>query len=103
MEITVNEAMVQLKMLKTRYVELRHMRDESLVKEERSYFGMKDQSDSKITKEPKYDAVKLDENIVELELAMHEIDSKIKASNATVRIDVNRDIKDLLKPLAWRV
>lgn len=103
MEITVNEGMVQLKMLRQRYSELRSMRDESLVSEHSRFIGLRDQGDREIKKEPKYDAVKLDEAIVEIELAMHEIDSKIKASNAVTRIDVARDIKELLKPIQAKV
>ena len=101
MKITVNEAMVQLKMLKTRYVELRQMRDESLVRETSRYVNWREggDRDKEIIKEPKFDAVKLDEQIVEIELGMHEIDSRIKASNAVTSIEVARDIKELLKPL----
>jgi hypothetical protein len=105
MQITVNEAMVQLKMLKTRYVELRGMRDESLVRETSRYVNWREggDRDKEIIKEPKFDAVKLDEAIVEIELAMHEIDSKIKASNAVTSVDVSRDIKELLKPIQAKV
>ena len=104
MQITVNEGMVQLKMLKTRYVELRHMRDESLVREETRYMSsMRDQDTKEHIKIPQYDAVKLDEQIVEIELHMHEIDSKIKASNAVTQIEVARDIKELLKPIQAKV
>ena len=105
MNITVNEGMVQLKMLKTRYVELRQMRDESLVKETSRYVNWREggDRDKEIIKEPKFDAVKLDEAIVEIELAMHDIDSKIKASNAVTQIDVARDIKDLMAPLQAKV
>jgi len=99
MKITVNEGMVQLKMLKTRYIELRQMRDESLVREETRFFAHDSGRDKEIIKEPKFDAIKLDEQIVEIELGMHEIDSKIKASNALTAIEVARDIKELLKPL----
>ena len=104
MEISVNEGMVQLKMLRTRHMELRGMRDMSLVREEtRFYPSMRDQDTKEVIKEPQYDAVKLDEQIVELELAMHNIDSKIKASNAVTQIEVTRDIKDLLKPIQAKV
>ena len=104
MKITVNEAMVQLKMLKTRYVELRHMRDDSLVREETRYMSsMRDQDTKEHIKIPQYDAVKLDTQIVDIELHMHEIDSKIKASNAVTQIEVARDIKDLLIPIQAKV
>lgn len=100
MDITVNEAMVQLKMLKSRHSELRHMRDMSLVREETRFMSrLRDEDNREIIKEPQYDAVKLDEAIVEIELAIHEIDSKIKASNAVTQIVVARDIKDLLRPI----
>ena len=100
--ITVNEGMVQLKMLRTRHMELRQMRDQSLVREE-THFYHRDSDDRKTIKEPQYDAVKLDEQIVEIELAMHDIDSRIKASNAVTQIEVARDIKDLLKPIQAKV
>ena len=99
MKITVNEGMVQLKMLRQRYLELRSMRDASLVREETRLYGLDRERDKTIVKEPQYDAVKLDVQIVELELAIHDIDAKIKASNALTQIDVTRDIKDLLSPI----
>jgi len=99
-KITVNEGMVQLKMLKNRYAELRQMRDISLVREENRMYNFGDnRGDKETIKEPKYDAVKLDEKIVEIELALHEIDSRIKASNAVTFIEVAREIKDLLSPI----
>ena len=41
--------------------------------------------------------------IVDIELHMHEIDSKIKASNAVTQIEVARDIKELLVPIQAKV
>ena len=103
MNISVNEAMVQMKMLRARHMELRQMRDMSLVREETRYYHLRDQEDKEVIKDPRYDAVKLDEAIVEIELAIHDLDSKIKASNAVTQIEVARDIKDLLKPIQAKV
>ena len=91
MEMTVNEAMVKLKVLKGRLGELSHLRSESATRETW-------REPNKIV-EPLYDMKDLDRRCIEIELAIMDIETAIKQSNALIKIKVDADVKALLSPL----
>ena len=91
MEMTINEAMVKLKVLKGRLGELSHLRSESATRETW-------REPNKII-EPIYDMRDLDRRCTEIEMAIMDIDTAIKQSNALTRIKIDADVKALLSPL----
>jgi hypothetical protein len=91
MEMTINEAMVKLKVLKGRLGELSHLRSESATRET--------WREPNKTIEPVYDVKDLDRRCTEIELAIMDIDTSIKQSNALTRIKIEADVKALLSPL----
>ena len=91
MEITINEAMVKMKVLKGRLGELSHLRSESATRETW-------REPNKIV-EPVYDMKELDRKCTDIENALLEIETAIKQSNALTKIEVEADIKSLLAPL----
>jgi hypothetical protein len=91
MEMTINEAMVKLKVLKGRLGELSHLRSESATRETW-------REPNKII-EPVYDMKDLDRRCTEIEMAIMDIDTAIKQSNALTRIKIEADVKALLSPL----
>ena len=91
MEMTINEAMVKLKVLKGRLGELSHLRSESATRETW-------REPNKII-EPIYDMRDLDRRCTEIEMAIMDIDTAIKQSNALTRIKIEADVKTLLSPL----
>lgn len=91
MEITINEAMVKMKVLKGRLGELSHLRSESATKETW-------REPNKVI-EPVYDMKDLDRRCVNIENALLEIETAIKQSNALTKIKIEADIKSLLAPL----
>jgi len=91
MEMTINEAMVKLKVLKGRLGELSHLRSESATRETW-------REPNKII-EPVYDMKDLDRRCTEIEMAIMDIDTAIKQSNALTKIKIEADVKALLSPL----
>ena len=90
-EITINEAMVKMMVLKGRWGELSHLRSESATRETW-------REPNKII-EPIYDMRDLDRRCTEIEMAIMDIDTAIKQSNALTRIKIEADVKTLLSPL----
>ena len=93
-KMTVNEAMVMMKVIRGRLGELSSLRQTSAVRET-SYFGQ----DKKIT-EALYDVKALDKRCTELENFLLIAETKIKQSNAITVIDVDADVKELLAPIS---
>jgi hypothetical protein len=91
MEITINEAMVKMKVLKGRLGELSHLRHESSTREV--------WREPNRVIEPVYDMKELDRRCTEIENALLEMETAIKQSNAITKIKVDADIKALLTPL----
>jgi len=97
--ISVNEAMVLQKTIKERVAELRVLRN-SVATEKSTTYPWLDKQDGKIESTVvKYDIKLLDKKIVELELFLFKVDSKIKQSNALTQIDIIADVDKLLAPL----
>jgi len=92
--LTVNEAMVTQKMLRGRLGALSSLRSQCATKE--TYFG----GDRERTVEPQYSVKDLDKRCVEIENAMHDIEAKIKQSNALTKISIDCDVKELMEPLS---
>ena len=82
--MTVNEAMVLQKALRSRLGELNRLLMES-TKTEHLYFGGK--MDEKVI-EPEYDPAVIDARISKLRQLDFEIDSAIKRSNAVTELDL---------------
>ena len=97
--LTINEAMVLQKAVKTRLNDLKELRDEVAFEETTSYPLVSDTREKVVTKEVKYDVKKVDRKITELELFLFKLDSKIKQSNAITKIDIEANIDELLSPL----
>lgn len=92
-ELTVNEAMVTAKALRGRLGELSSLRSQCSTKDT-MFFGDK----NKVT-EPMYDVKLLDAKCVDIENALLDIDMKIKQSNATAKIEVDVDAKELMQSI----
>lgn len=91
MKMTVNEAMVNLKILRTRSGQLEAVKNESTKRVHR-LFG----KDDKQTEEPTYDIKKVDAKIVKINKALLDIEKAIKQSNAITSIDIEKfDFDDL--------
>jgi len=91
MEITINEAMVKMKVLKGRLGELSHLRSESATRETW-------REPNKVI-EPVYNIKELDRKCTDIENALLEIETAIKQSNALTKIKIEADVKALLAPL----
>jgi hypothetical protein len=89
---TVNELLIIMKAVRERITDLKKLR-EDVSKKER-FYG----STEKVT-EPQYDVKKVDLNIVELQNWIYSADALIKSSNAMTKIDIDVNLKELLKPL----
>lgn len=92
-KITVNEAMVWLKVVRGRLAELSKLREANSRKEIVYY------TDQKKEFEPLYDVKKLDKKCTELENFILEMETKIKQSNAITNIETEADVNILLAPI----
>lgn len=90
--MSINEAMVLMKVLRGRLAELSSLRSTCASKE--SYFGER----NKVV-EPMYDVKMLDKKCVDIENALLDIDTKIKQSNAITSVEFDVDKGALLAPL----
>lgn len=93
--LTINEAMVTQKMLRGRLGALSSLRSQCATKD--VYYGG---GERERTVEPQYDIKDLDKRCVEIENAMHDIEAKIKQSNALTKINIDCDVKELMEPLS---
>jgi len=89
---TVNELLVIMKGVRERLTDLKKLR-EDVSKKER-YFGSAEK-----TIEPQYDVKKVDVQIINLQNFLYSADALIKGSNAITQIEIDVNLKDLLKPL----
>lgn len=97
MNKSVNEWMVFKKVLGERRIDLKRLREASAV-DHKTVHSVGD----RVTEETamaKYDARVLDRRIVEMQNADLAIESAIKQSNATVRLDIAVDADALLSPV----
>ena len=93
-KMTVNEAMVLMKIVRGRLGELSSLRQSNSTRET-SYYGQ----DKKVV-EPMYDVKALDKRCTELENFLLIVETKIKQSNAITVITVDGlDVTDLLAPI----
>ena len=97
MKLTINAGLSLMGQLKGRISELKGLRNECAVAEERTFFS---EPKSETKKEPQYDVKKVDQKIMELQTVIFKIDSEIKAANAKTYLESEVDIDVLLAPLA---
>lgn len=81
--MTINEAMVWLKTLRERHVELVSLRNENSATTRR-YYGTA--GDKEITRDPTYDVKVLDRMITRVAREMRVLDQAIKATNAVTDV-----------------
>lgn len=91
--MTVNELLVTSKIVRERLKDLKELR--TTVGSVKRYYGMEKES----VVEPKYDVIKVDKKITELQNFLMVADQKIKQSNAVTKIDYEIEIDKLLAPL----
>ena len=100
--MTVNEAMVLMKIVRGRLGELSSLRSTSAVRETSDIFGYgQDKQVGKKVIEPLYDVKALDKRCTELTNFLLIAETKIKQSNAITTIKVDAaDINELLSPIS---
>jgi hypothetical protein len=81
--MTINEALVHLKILKQRHGELVSLRNDN-ANTERRYYGSG--GDKEVVKEPTYDVKKVDLRVVNLTKEMRKLELAIKGTNATTQV-----------------
>jgi hypothetical protein len=91
--MTVNEAMVLMKIIRGRLGELSSLRQSSSTRETTTYNGEKKRV------EPLYDVKALDKRCTEIENFLLLTETKIKQSNAITTIKVDVDVNELLTPI----
>jgi len=97
-QITINEAMVQLKIAKERLSDLKSLRDECASETTSTYgFGENQRVNEK---KPKFDVVEVDKKVSLLEIFIYKVDALIKTSNALTKIDVSIGVEELLTPIS---
>jgi hypothetical protein len=92
--MTINEALVLVKIVRERMSDLKQLRSQLSVKERFFLRG----SDEKIT-EPQYDVKTVDQKITTLQNFLYRVDARIKQSNATNKIQIDTNVEALLEPL----
>ena len=97
MEKSINEWMVIRKILNERKFDIKALRTQSAVDSKTVHtIGDKGVENSSTAK---YDVKVLDRRIIELQNADLAIESAIKQSNATVRVNLPVDVDSLLSPI----
>lgn len=97
MNRSINEWMIARKILTERKMDLKRLRDQSAVDSLTIHtIGEKVMEQSNTAK---YEVKVLDRRIIEMQNADLAIESAIKQSNATVKIDLPVDIDSLLSPV----
>jgi len=81
--LTINEALIWLKTLRTRHTELIALRNENSTRETR-YYGAN--ADKQVEKTPVYDIRKLDTLVNGVAKEIRQIEMAIKQANATTNI-----------------
>lgn len=96
--MTVNEAMVLVKVVKERLNDLKRIREQVVVKStsRRSYNGETVEDNV----QPQYEVRAVDNKITELQNFLFLTDASIKQANAMTQINVVVDVEKLLAPLA---
>lgn len=95
--MTINEGMVLQKAVNGRLNELRKLRDS--VSTDRNTYTMYGEKEKREEIVVKYDIKLVDKKVVELEIFLFKLDSKIKQANAMTKIDLEANIDALLSPL----
>lgn len=97
MQKSINEWMIARKILAERKADLKQLRQQSAVDSKVIHtIGEKVMETSQTAK---YDVKVLDRRIIEMQNADLAIESAIKQSNATVKIDLPIDVDSLLSPV----
>jgi hypothetical protein len=91
-KVTINKLLVLQKTVRQRIASLERLRSE--VSKNERYFGREEK-----LVEANYDVKAVDKKITELEAFMFDVDSKIKESNATVTVDLEFNVSELLEPI----
>ena len=98
--MTVNEAMVLVRVIKERVSELRMLRNSVATERVTEYPDWGGDSKKKLESVVvKYDIKVLDKRVTELELFLYKADAMIKQSNAMTEIKLVADVDKLLAPL----
>jgi hypothetical protein len=98
--MTVNEAMVLQKALRSRIGSLSSIRNANAVRTRRWDMFSDGKEKERTEIEPQYDPKVVDKKITELEVVLFKLDTAIKQSNAVTKIDFEADVSKLLEPLA---
>jgi hypothetical protein len=92
-KMTINGALSMKGSLQSRLSELKGMKPAASSRTFTDYEGKKE------TTEPTYDIKVIDRKCAELTTALFLLDRAIKQANATTKIDVDVDYKELMKPI----
>ena len=96
-KMTINEAMVLIKVVRERIQDLKQVRLSVVVKSRtRKMYGTEQEEE---INEPQYDAKAIDKKVTELQNFIFQADAKIKQSNAKTEIDIDVNVGNLLAPL----
>jgi hypothetical protein len=96
-DMTVNEAMALMKVVRERVGDMKQLRTQVAVKtKERRGYGENQYEEES---DPQYDAKSLDRRIVELQNWLFIADAAVKQSNARTDISIPADVEKLLAPL----
>lgn len=93
-KLTINEGISFLNQLQQRINDLNSIRGQSLYSEHKSFNG------ETITKNPEYNVRIIDKKITELQNWKYQIEAKIKTTNASVEMNLEIPVDELLAPLA---
>jgi len=92
-KMTINGALSMKGSLQSRLSELKQMKPGASSRTTTDYEGKKE------TVEPTYDIKVIDRRCAELTTALFLLDKSIKQANATTKIEVDVDYKELMKPI----
>jgi hypothetical protein len=84
MQITISEAITNLKLLRERHAELLSLRNQNAIKENR-FYGANAERTKEV--EPVYDVKKLDALVTRIAGEMRKLDAAIKKANATTPVE----------------
>lgn len=97
MNKSINEWMIARKILAERKMDLKRLREQSAV--DSRVIHTIGEKVTETSQTAKYDVKVLDRRIIEMQNADLAIESAIKQSNATVKIDLPVDVDSLLSPV----
>jgi hypothetical protein len=92
-KMSFNAALSMKSSLQSRYAELKGMKSEASRRTHTTWEGKTE------TSEPTYDIKVIDRKCADLTTALFLLDKGIKQANATTKIDIDVDYKELMKPI----